>query len=204
MKTDLWQTLVCQKDGNCCVREAHHRLYITGQTLLMSCPWHTANQISHLIHFLLLYNNTHPCAVVMDVKTNYKRPHSVLIYHIKSKWNWSKSRTLWNTVANPSMCRGHTIYMNKYDLNQPKAELLIPTKHSNLCYKILCSVVSKAALKSNRTSTNRRPPRRPPSETIRRSYVTSVKAVSVLWWIPYLDSNSSCKLLLCVWPVSCV
>ena len=63
-------------------------------------------------------------------------------------------------------------------MKQFKALPEIPTQSSNLCNKISWSAVSKAALRSSRTKT----------ETLRASvfrrisFVTLIRAVSVLWW----------------------
>ncbi|XP_039972408.1 prostamide/prostaglandin F synthase isoform X3 [Xiphias gladius] len=60
------------------------------------------------------------------------------------------------------------------DLNQPSAVLLIQVTCSSLCNKILCSMLSNAALRSSRTSIDKS------IEAMRRSLVTITSAVSVL------------------------
>ncbi len=66
---------------------------------------------------------------------------------------------------------------DKYDLNHASALPLMPTKCSNLFKRILWSIVLNAALRSS--STNREI--QPRSDDTSRSFVTLMRAVSVLW-----------------------
>ena len=75
----------------------------------------------------------------------------------------------------------------KYDLNQLRAVPLMQINCSSLCNKIAWSIVSNAALRSNRTRTDTNPW----SEAIRRSLVTLARAVSVLWLALNPDWKSS-------------
>ncbi len=66
---------------------------------------------------------------------------------------------------------------DKYDLNHANALPLMPTKFSSLFKRMLWSIVSNAALRSK--STNREI--QPRSDDKSRSFVTLMRAVSVLW-----------------------
>ena len=76
---------------------------------------------------------------------------------------------------------------------------LIPKEYDNLLSKILWSIVSKAALWSNKVR----------SETCllsalqRRLSVTQSKSVSVLWFCLYADWQTSRRLFLDRWDSSC-
>ena len=84
---------------------------------------------------------------------------------ICTNWNWSE----------------------KYDLNQFRVVPLTLINCSSLCNTIWWSIVSNAALRSNRTRTDTNPW----SEAIRRSLVTLARAVSVLWLALNPDWKSS-------------
>ena len=63
--------------------------------------------------------------------------------------------TPWLTLVceeDSSFTRTNWNLSDKYDLNQPKAVPLIPITCSSLCNRTLWSIVSNAALRSNRTS----------------------------------------------------
>ena len=80
---------------------------------------------------------------------------------------------------------------DKYDWNQLRAVPLMLINCCSLCNKMWWSLVSNAALRSNRTRTDTNPW----SEAIRRSFVTFAKAVSVLWLGLKPDWKSSYTLL---------
>ncbi len=66
---------------------------------------------------------------------------------------------------------------DKYNLNHANAHPLMPTEFSSLFRRLLWSIVSNAALRSS--STNREI--QPRSDDKSRSFVTLMRAVSVLW-----------------------
>ncbi len=68
-------------------------------------------------------------------------------------------------------------WSDKYDLNHANALPLMPTKFSCIFKRILWSIVSNAPLRSR--STNRE--MQPRSDDKSRSFVTLMRAVSVLW-----------------------
>ncbi len=90
----------------------------------------------------------------------------------------------------------HWVRPERYDLNQDRGVPVIPIE-TNLSRSISCETVSKAAVKSRRTSLVKSPE----SAANSRSLVILTRAVSVLWWGRKPDWNSSYKLLLerCSW-----
>ncbi len=90
----------------------------------------------------------------------------------------------------------HWVRPERYDLNQDRGVPVIPIE-TNLSRSISCETVSKAAVKSRRTSMVKSPE----SAANNRSLVILIRAVSVLWWGRKPDWNCSYKLLLerCSW-----
>ncbi len=82
----------------------------------------------------------------------------------------------------------------RYEWNQLRGVLVIPIKES-LSRRMVCEIVSKAALKSSR----RRMDSKPESAAKRRSLLILRSAVSVLWRGRKPDWNCSCKLLQKRW-----
>ncbi len=76
---------------------------------------------------------------------------------------------------------------DKYDLNHANALPLMPTKFSSLFKRMLWSIVSNAALRSSRTNREIQPR----SDDKSRSFVTLMRAVSVLWYGLNPDWKSS-------------
>ena len=57
----------------------------------------------------------------------------------------------------PSFTRTNWNPTDKHDLNQPNAVHLIPITCPSLCNRMLCLMISNAASRSNRTSTDTSP-----------------------------------------------
>ncbi len=87
-----------------------------------------------------------------------------------------------------------TVHPERYEWNQLRGVLVIPIKES-LSRRMVCEIVSKAALKSSR----RRMDSKPESAAKRRSLLILRSAVSVLWRGRKPDWNCSCKLLQKRW-----
>ena len=84
---------------------------------------------------------------------------------------------------------------DKYNLKHLNAATLIHISCSTLCNQILWSMVSTAALRSNKTYMDAELL----SEAIRITSVTLINAVSVQWWTLNPDWTSSNKPFLCRW-----